>query len=727
MSVLQEIRARIEDALSAGSPGPLFEGFVLKPSIAEEISASLYNGHHLLIMGPPGSGKTVLCKKIASLLKDITVVKGCPLNCRPDRPDCPWCRSNKKEGILAEIKPGAQRTKRIQGSPELCSEDLFGDIDPISAYEFGMRDIRSFVPGKLLKANRGILIADNLNRFPEKTLDIMFRAASGDAVAINGIDESVQLDVLILATGDEGTLKTLPSWVLEYFDVVRLDYVEDVTDESRIIEDVLGSTLHHRCLEAVRQTRVHADVERGAGTRAALHLHELITSFEAFDGKDKNAVIRKSAEGCLPHRLRIKTHAEVHRTSQDIIDEIVSEVIGENHEEEPLVFLSASDLADIVADIAKVDAVRTPLRVGYFDLLLQRMKYFPDLKFSALHREMMAKIETLYPERFSGDNLTDELLDDVETSRKRAEERDKRLREQLEREALVQTIELLESQKIIRKDNKGWNLDKRGVSFLLQSLYPKIQRNRSITMEGSHASGIKAFSGNGSRAAIGKYRFGDRYRSIALRETIRQTIKQRKKEIGRDEIRVYRENDRTRIDVVLVVDLSGTMKQLTKLWYAKESAMALSLLGIKSRDRVGVVAFSNKAERVAKLSGNAYYLTRKILDLNLHENAFTNLGYGLRIAMQTFGRRSNAGNRHIILISDGDVNAPHPSPEKYAIRQARLAVRQGITISSICLGGNSCNPELMRKLSIIGKGNIYLVGADNIVDAVLADRNALSA
>ena len=727
MSVFNEIRTRIEDALSAGPLNSLFEGFVLKPSIAGDILASLYNGHHVLIMGPPGSGKTVLCKKIASLLTDITVVRDCPLNCHPDRPDCPWCHSKKKEDILAGTKPGAERIKRIQGSPELCSEDLFGDIDPISAYEFGMRDLRSFVPGKLLKANRGILIADNLNRFPEKTLDIMFRAASGDAVAINGIDDLVKLDVLILATGDEGTLKTLPSWVLEYFDVVRLNYVADLPTESRIVESVLGHTLHDRSLETVRQTRAHADVERGAGTRAALHLNELISSFELFDGKDKNAVIRKSAEGCLPHRLRIKTHAEVHRTAHDIVDEIVSEMTGETHEEEPLVFLSAADLADIVADIAKIDAVRTPLKVGYFDLLLQRMKHFPDLKFSVLHRAMMAKIETLYPERFGGDNLTDELLDDVETARKRAEERDKRLKEQLEREALAQTIELLESQKIIKKENKGWNLDKRGVSFLLQSLYPKIQRNRSFSVEGSHAGGTKTFTGNGSRTAIGKYRFGDRYRSIALRETIRQTIKQRKKEIGRDEIRVYRENNRTRIDVVLVVDLSGTMKQLTKLWYAKESAMALSLLGIRSRDRVGVVAFSNKAERVAKLSGNAYYLTRRILDLNLHENAFTNLGYGLRIAMQTFGRRSNAGNRHIILISDGDVNAPHPSPEKYAIRQARLAARQGITISSICLGGNSCNPELMRKLSIIGRGNIYLVGADNIVDAVLADRNALSA
>jgi Mg-chelatase subunit ChlD len=179
------------------------------------------------------------------------------------------------------------------------------------------------------------------------------------------------------------------------------------------------------------------------------------------------------------------------------------------------------------------------------------------------------------------------------------------------------------------------------------------------------------------------------------------------------------------MNIVLLVDLSGTMRQLQKLWYAKQSAIALSLAASYYGDNVGVIAFSNLAEMVSGLSRNTYQITRRVLDLELHENAFTNIGFGVKKAYSLLAHYPKGKARqHIILVSDGDATAPHPSPQKYALNQAAIASRRSITISTACIAQQSCDPDLMRKIAKIGKGRTYFVGAEELPSTIL--REALS-
>ena len=137
---------------------------------------------------------------------------------------------------------------------------------------------------------------------------------------------------------------------------------------------------------------------------------------------------------------------------------------------------------------------------------------------------------------------------------------------------------------------------------------------------------------------------------------------------------------------------------------------------------MGVVSFSNLADIVVDLTNNPYKITKQVIDLELHENAFTNIGYGiLKTCYLLAHHPKGKAKQHIILISDGDATAPHPSPERFAIRQAATAARRGITISCICIAQESSNPELMRRIAKIGKGRIYIVGAEELTTTLLEE------
>ena len=53
-----------------------------------EIKGALLMGRHIIIIGPPGVGKTTIAKSIAELLPDIKLLD-CSYHCSPNNPICP--------------------------------------------------------------------------------------------------------------------------------------------------------------------------------------------------------------------------------------------------------------------------------------------------------------------------------------------------------------------------------------------------------------------------------------------------------------------------------------------------------------------------------------------------------------------------------------------------------------------------------------------------------------
>jgi len=712
----------------------LFQGFQVADSVKESFISSIVSGHHLLILGPPGCGKTALANNIGLVLEDIEVVEGCPLNCPPTDPNCPWCREadRREKGFKTAILPGKDRVKRIQGGGDIVPEDLIGAFDPEAALLHGIHSLQSFMPGKLLRANRGILLVDMIDRMPERVLNTLLFALESGNINIGPYEEKIDLDILVIATGNPRVLEILPLGVLECFDIITLDYVGDRAEERQVImanlqqkypEKIPASAeAIDKVIDISRDTRTHSEIERGVSTRGILRYTELVSSLHEVEYGGEEEIIRAAAFCTLPHRIQLAPHSDIPGKREQIIEEILDRSFGREEKEEKISF-SKEDMLALVEEIVREDKFRQPLKYGAFDLLLKRIERFPESKLAQLVGQMRDRIKELYPERFGGDLITEDLLHEIEEVRKR-DARIAKMRQEMEAAALKETLSYLEREKILERGSTGWELSRRGVTFLLERLSPTVEASY-LYGYGRHSTGKKLSIGEGREVGTRHFRFGDRYKDVSFKDTIREAIRNRRQEVTKDDIMVTTKDIRAKIDFILVLDLSGTMRQLEKLWHAKESAIALSLAASQYGDRVGVIGFSNLAEVVVDITSSPQRLSRKVIDLELHENAFTNIGYGILKATQLFARhRRGRASQQMILISDGDATAPHPSPQKYALRQAVMAARKGITISCVCINEESTDPELMRRIAKIGKGRIYFIGPEGMTTALLEERFA---
>ncbi|THV42073.1 magnesium chelatase subunit D family protein [Glycomyces buryatensis] len=129
----------------------------------------------VLVRGSKGSAKSTAVRGLAALLPDLLSRAGCEYNCPVDQPAdlCP-------AGEEAEVK--TMRTPLVE-LPVGASEDrLIGSIDLERALKDG---VRSFQPGLLARAHRGLLYVDEVNLLDDHLVDVLLDAA---AMGVNHVE-----------------------------------------------------------------------------------------------------------------------------------------------------------------------------------------------------------------------------------------------------------------------------------------------------------------------------------------------------------------------------------------------------------------------------------------------------------------------------------------------------------------------------------------------------------